>query len=192
MNNKYYAGIGSREAPQWALDLASTIGYELAKRGYTLRSGGASGMDEWFERGVYKWEKENGVCGREIWLPWHRFRANEHFCPKYTKTINSKQVEKNGELLIQCGILKHFRKMKPPVQKLHARNVFQITGDGSSLISEFVVFWAEIDINGEVKGGTRTAVKLAKKMGIPVFNLNDPKRRVELLELLHIVEVEEW
>ena len=47
----YYAGIGSRETPGLMLGAFARIGEFLAKKGYTLRSGGADGADTAFEVG---------------------------------------------------------------------------------------------------------------------------------------------
>jgi predicted Rossmann fold nucleotide-binding protein DprA/Smf involved in DNA uptake len=49
---KYYAGIGSRETP---LPLKTTISYianYLNSQGYILRSGGAPGADNMFEKSL--------------------------------------------------------------------------------------------------------------------------------------------
>jgi len=50
--NHYYAGIGSREAPEDILELMSKIGRALQERGYILRSGGARGSDKAFAKYV--------------------------------------------------------------------------------------------------------------------------------------------
>jgi hypothetical protein len=47
-----YAGIGSRETPQATLDLMNLIGFTLAQKGHSLRSGGAKGADSAFEAGA--------------------------------------------------------------------------------------------------------------------------------------------
>lgn len=52
INNKIYAGIGSRETPRSILDLMTAISKKLESLGYTLRSGGAVGADTAFEDGV--------------------------------------------------------------------------------------------------------------------------------------------
>ena len=53
---------------------------------------------------------------------------------------------------------------------LHARNVNQVLGHDLKTPSSFVVYWA-IPAGGSCKGGTRTAVELAKKHNIPTYNL---------------------
>ncbi|MEO0804461.1 MAG: hypothetical protein AAFY57_19655 [Cyanobacteria bacterium J06642_2] len=44
--------------------------------------------------------------------------------------------------------------------------------------SEFVVYWAP-ERDGEIKGGTRTAVMLARSRNIPTFNLLNPLVRAK-------------
>lgn len=46
-----YAGIGSRETPEWVLTIFERMGSWMAKRGDKLRSGGADGADSAFENG---------------------------------------------------------------------------------------------------------------------------------------------
>lgn len=46
----HYAGIGSRQTPGDVLDLMVGIGRHMSHKGYTLRSGGARGADEAFEK----------------------------------------------------------------------------------------------------------------------------------------------
>jgi hypothetical protein len=58
--HKYYAGIGSRETPEILIPIIDDIVICLNKLNYTLRSGGASGADSFFE---------NKAKLKEIYLP---------------------------------------------------------------------------------------------------------------------------
>jgi len=53
-------------------------------------------------------------------------------------------------------------------RKLHGRNVMQVLGRDLKLPSKFVVCWTR---DGLPVGGTATAIRLARKFDIPVFNL---------------------
>jgi len=48
---KHYTGVGSRKTPKEILSLIKDIATKLALKGFTLRSGGAVGADNAFERG---------------------------------------------------------------------------------------------------------------------------------------------
>lgn len=50
----------------------------------------------------------------------------------------------------------------------HARNVYQVLGKDLKTYVSFVVCWTP---EGKEVGGTRTAIVLAKRLGIPVYNL---------------------
>jgi hypothetical protein len=63
-----------------------------------------------------------------------------------------------------------------------ARNYRQIRGlDAPD--SKFVICWTP---NGELKGGTAQAIKIAKNYGIPVFNLAIEKDYRRILDWKHL------
>lgn len=68
-------------------------------------------------------------------------------------------------------------------QRAHTRNVFQVLGADLRSPSSFLVCWAPWDPRsaGDVTGGTRTAVRLARSFGIPVFNLFDGRTAIDAL-----------
>jgi hypothetical protein len=70
---KWYAGIGSRETPDFVNNIFEyNISTSLCRQGYILRSGSAPGADSAFERGC------DSLKGRkEIWLPWRGFEGNQ-------------------------------------------------------------------------------------------------------------------
>ena len=53
-------------------------------------------------------------------------------------------------------------------RKLHGRNIFQVLGINMEHPSDFLVCWTK---DGISKGGSRTAIELAKQNCIPVFNI---------------------
>lgn len=76
-------------------------------------------------------------------------------------------------------------KLSPGARKLHERNIHQLFGidlaDAFIKQSKFVLYYALEDKKGNPKGGTATAVNLAKKTGIRTLNLlhND---NIDILE----------
>ena len=155
----HYTGIGSRETPPDMIALIKKIAAYLRSRGYVLRSGGAPGADSAFE-------SEAGDA-KQIFIPWGRFNGSK----SYLYPPDEKAFE------IAAGIHPAWDRCSDAAKKLHARNVHQILGANLNDPSEFVVCWTE---NGECKGGTATAMRLAVKCGIPVYNLGSSTGLFEL------------
>lgn len=156
---KYYTGVGSRETPDDVLALMKEIAVKLAYEGYVLRSGGAPGADSAFEQGC------DEVLGeKRIYLPWRGFNGRDS---RHYRICNS-----------ALAMAEHFhpawKNLTQGARKLHARNIYQVLGYSLESKSEFVVCWTP---NGVAKGGTRTAILVAEKEKIDVFNLFKPSHR---------------
>ena len=154
MNEMYYAGIGSREIPEEIKALFETIGYELAKLGFVLRSGAANGSDSAFENGCNKVSSK-----KEIWLPWKGFNGSDSkniVCDPRAFAV-AKLFHPNWEALSDAA------------KKLMARNSHQILGKelNREIISSFVVCYTK---NGAGAGGTGQAIRIARHYGIPIFD----------------------
>ena len=141
---KYYAGIGSRQTPANICQIMTALASKLEKMGYTLRSGGALGADQSFERGVIKPENK---------------------CIYYPKKIPS-----IGAQQIASEIHPAWDRCNGYARECHGRNVYQILGESLCDPVEFVICWTP---KAEAIGGTRTAIVLAEKYDIPIFNLAD-------------------
>lgn len=124
------------------------IARTLELKDYILRSGGADGADLAFEKGV--------VSQKEIWLPWKNFNKN-----------HSTLLPSHEAFELASTIHPVWNRLKRPAQHLHARNCHQVLGKDLKTKSRFVLCWTE---NGEIKGGTATAIKLAINNHIPVLN----------------------
>lgn len=157
-----YAGIGSREIPKPYYDVAYEIGRRCGEKGYTLRSGAANGSDTAFELGHGM--GHNGL--KEIYLPWKYFNKNEsqHYLWPGTPVW-----EECMEMAARFHPAWH--KVSDAGKKLHARNCQQIFGKNpisNPIPVKFVVCYTE---NGEMKGGTAQALRIANEKGILVFNI---------------------
>ena len=159
---KFFCGVGSRETPQFIQELFTWIAQELTNSGYILRSGGAPGADMAFEKGASK---------KQIWLPWLGFNGND------SSYVYSKELTID---IVQLVINKqHWDRLSEAGKKLHCRNVHQVLGNLiDEPISDFVICWTK---NAEIVGGTATAIKLANKFDIPVFNFGKCKDHEDLL-----------
>ncbi len=156
-----YAGVGSRATPTHVLPLIHQIAALLAVRGITLRSGGAPGADTAFESGC---DRRNGK--KEIFLPWEGFNRNGS--PLFSPPSAAENIA--SQLHPKWGAV------KPRFRAFHSRNVQQVLGEHLDVPVDFVIFWAE-ETYGRVKGGTATAVMLARQRNIPTFNLQDDSTR---------------
>ena len=147
--NKIYAGIGSRQTPPEMLEKMTAIAYYLDRRGYVLRSGGASGADSAFDKGSTK---------KEIYLPWRGFNGSDsglYDIPEEAYKIASQ-------------ILPEYSSCTDAIKRLKSRNMLQILGQDLNTPVEFVICWTQ---DGKLRGGTAAAIRLAYLREIRVFNL---------------------
>ena len=172
---RFYTGIGSRETPEPVLEQMRGLAAAMAEAGFTLRSGGAEGADAAFEQGA------RTVVGArmQIYLPWQGFNGNPS--PLYTVEQRALDVARRTHPA--------WHRLSPAARKLHGRNCYQVLGLSFDVPSQFVVCWTsdgcESACTRSVKtGGTGTAIELAERHGVPVFNLNRAGRSAALREWL--------
>lgn len=158
----YYAGIGSRETPEKIMGEMHELGKLFARRGYTLRSGGADGADLAFEFGC-----DEGKGEKEIFLPWKLF--NKNCSPLF--------VVPDEAYTISQPYHPTWFGLKPAVKKLMARNAQQVLGKNLDTPSAFVVCWTpdgctSHNTRTRKTGGTGQAISIASERGVPVINLH--------------------
>lgn len=161
MKLKIYAGIGSKETPKSVLKLMFKIASILAKKGYTLRSGGNEGADTAFKLGCVS------VGGKkEIWLPWKNFNNHE----------DTKFYPNPGHFAKAEASLPYWSRLTQVMKRLHACSVGQIFGMHLEEPVDFVICWTPdgattrdecIYKTDEVS----TAIRLASDSKIPVINI---------------------
>lgn len=154
-----YAGIGSRETPANILTRMWELGYELAERGWILRSGHAGGADMAFEMGCIA---ASGT--KEIYLPWSGFNGAPE-APDYISGTNS------DHLAIAANFHPAWSRCSAAAKRLHGRNVCQILGSDLNTKADMVICWTK---NGLAGGGTGQAIRIARAYGVPVFDLALP------------------
>lgn len=165
---KIYTGIGSRKAPDNILLEFENIGYQLAKQGYLLRSGGADGCDSAFEEGCLK---ANG--NRNIFLPWENFNNNpskRFYISKEAYEIGKKYFEMTGRTWGSLNIA---------VKKLMARNCYQVLGPKLNDPTSFIICWTP---EGKEIGGTSQALRIAKDYNIKVYNFGREEDKKDFYE----------
>lgn len=161
-----YTGVGSRAAPEPILETMTNLASALLGFRCTLRSGGAPGSDEAFEKGA-------GDL-KEIYLPWKNFNGSK------SPLFNTPAWAEAEASLVHPA----WGFLKPSTRKLHARNVCQVLGYDRTP-SGFLVCWTE---DGKTEGGTATAIKVAQALKIPVFNLGAGDLRTHVTNILALAK----
>lgn len=171
----HYTGIGSRLTPAHVRTFMGEYAWFMASNGYTLRSGYAAGADQAFYTGYRAFLKDSK---EEI----HQAKC-ENYLP--FENFNGCRSDNSDEFIVLSDIDEYIQERAYGIaqsvhpawencdhiaQSLHARNVFQILGRDLSTPSQIVVCWTKA---GAVKGGTATAIRVAKLYNIPVWNLGD-------------------
>lgn len=175
--SKVYTGIGSRKTPLDIQQLMEAYANHLAVNGWTLRSGGAEGADQAFQRGVHGGPKE-------IYVPWDGFNnfthdpANGFFATKrFSNWVEAQKIASNNHpAWHKCG---------DGVRTLHTRNVYQVLGRDLDSPTHMVVYYSEVNSKGNPKGGTAMAVNIAKQCGVPTCNLYFEKNRQIVTNIIH-------
>lgn len=170
MGVKTYTGIGSRKAPMEILKLFMRVAEYLAIQGHTLRSGASPGSDKAFEIGC---DASRG--NKEIFLPWMGFEGSM-----------SKYIVREGQAY---ELAKEYHpswdNLSEGGKKLQSRNSHQIMGWDLKTPTDVVICWTP---GGRGGGGTGQAIRIAKDIGVPIFDagkyLDVATARVKLWEFL--------
>lgn len=184
-SSRFYTGVGSRETPTVVLDLMREMARIFAGKGLTLRSGAADGADQAFELGWLDWYVKQtpwpgpGEQRAELYLPWNGFNKHDDygcFSANMSLAILRKVSEAQEIAKSLHPAWDAVKKDGTPVlsqaaKKLHTRNVYQVLGQTLDEPSRFLVGYAKLDKQGNPKGGTATAMKLAERYGVTVYNL---------------------
>lgn len=162
-----YAGIGSRDITPTERNQITRIANYLVAKGYFLYSGGADGADKAFEESCRGYGLK--------FLPWPGFNMVQ-YSKIYSTVIHS---DESMESVMKYHPAPHV--LSEAARKLMSRNYYQIHGFGDLPKVDFVVCCADPirNSNGEVKGGTGQAVRIALDLNIPVFNIRDKNSKWE-------------
>lgn len=184
-----YAGIGPRVISDTTRLNMITIGSKLATLGRILRSGGAPGSDDAFEKGCI-WE--NGR--KEIYLPWNGFEGRFYNSSSGYYGINYDLKSKLDELV---NTFYPRRKISQGIEKMMMRNCHQVMGYYLNSPIKFIITNAvdlKLDSLGKIKdckGGTGMAVRLSYYLGIPIYSLSVPEHFDLLEKILNIKLIKE-
>lgn len=162
-----FAGVGSRKAPDEALDAAADASIYLCRRGFKLRSGAAEGMDEAFEAA---WTGPPG--SKQIFLPKKGFNGSKSLL--YEISPEAYHVARKYH--------PYWHMLDDFSERAMGRNSYQVLGP--SIFnrwdwSSFLFCWTKDRANGTTRltskasGGTGQAIRVAAAHGIPVFNFKN-------------------
>jgi len=173
-----YTMIGSRSTPVSAQKVLIEFAYKAASKGFKGRSGAARGADACLEEGVKRFIREAGSPRtlvedlQEVYIPWQGFSGKNK--NRYGILCVEDFDNREDGLALAENLHPASDKCSDAAKLLHGRNPYQILGKDLNSPSDFVVLWGvpESNQNPLVKGGTRTAMKLALDNDIPVYNTN--------------------
>ena len=179
-----YCGVGSRETDETGEMKITYLASVLNCNGYTLSTGDASkGADLMF------W-----VCNKTQKFRFGPFGRK----PKPDTIVVPESSPIHSVAAIIAGAVHPAWRFLPPwMKELHTRNVFQVLGKDVSEPCEFVLCWTpdgaeRTDQTSKQTGGTGTAIKVAHRFGVPVFNLKNEDALVKLGEFLGINFIDEY
>ena len=182
-----YTGIGSRNTPSEICAVMFDIAYQLARTGWTLRSGGAQGADEAFESGVLSYAKAYKVDRpMEIYIPWHGFNGASIHNHGYGVVTDEITVAKAYN--IASTIHPNWNACSRGAKQLHMRNIFQILGENLDNQTKLVICWTK---DGKRQGGTGQALRLAESLNIPIIDLALAGALDRVQQLTHEIEEQE-
>ena len=179
--------IGSRELDKKIenhkyINQCYRVAYRLAELNVIFTSGLCKeGMDAYAQRAYSKALEEGKVTDKNFEV----YVSNEEEIRKsplpnahLARVMNMARIDEITELA--KSVVGHWHNCGPYARGMHQRNVHQILGYELNDPVDAVICWTP---NGNVVGGTATALKLAMKAGIPIFNLGRPDNKVVLQEI---------
>jgi hypothetical protein len=169
---KPYVITGNKEAPDHILQAMKGIVEDLEQQGFTMRSGGMEGPEDYVEKVATK---------KEIHLPWKGFNDKES--PFSFTTPAAKELA--GKY--HSG----FDGLKPAIQTFLAKNVKMLMGKDLKSPALFMVVWTEdgaetLQEKSVKSGNTGHAIAVACSLPIPVFNLAKPDGERRLRDYLKL------
>lgn len=176
---KIYAGIGSRETPPEVMEWMERIGEQLARAGWILRSGFADGADNAFARGA---DAGNGAM--ELFVPWPGFNNAPTDHPAIINVQDLPLAIQYHMADIAEAFHPNWKACTPAAKKLHTRNVPQICGADLNSQVACVICWTP---GGKSGGGTGQAIRIARDLKIPIFDLFNETDRQAMTDFVNSI-----
>lgn len=172
--NEYFALVGSREGHREEdLKLIKEAGRLITEAGFGISSGDAIGTDRTFHEGCMESNNYHNLNHRIYVVDFNGNRGNR--ASYYGHFIDASKLEMRDEAIkVAQSVVPHFNYIKPYAQDLQTRNVYQVLGSDLQTPVKALIYWAPPKGNLDdevVKGGTNTALQVAKLHNIP-YRLN--------------------
>ncbi len=175
-----YAGVGARETPADMLETIERVAMQLARAGWTLRTGMSPGADQAFYRGA------RAAGGRvELYLPWPSFQAQAR---PHTEGPDVFVLPAPGPRAYALAARFHpgWSELSAETRELRARDVHEVLGRDLFSPARLVVCWTadgSLDGTGAGAGGTGQALRVAHGHGVGVLNVARPQHLRRLRRL---------
>lgn len=164
-NKLRFAGIGPRKTPAHVLAQMTEIGRILANEGWVGVSGYSPGADQ-------AWLAAVPHEQQEVWLPWWNYEnALSHQDPH--GRFHKVQVSEEIRAVAKSHYMHDFEALKVGAQLLFARNVAIMARDTLDTAVDMVCYWQDPKDIDSSYGGTNHALRVAKEINIPCFNIGN-------------------
>ena len=177
---KTYAGIGARSLKPEQQPIVTKVATYLAHKGYTVHSGAADGVDQWFS------DAATQAGGKAVLhVPWakHSLEYREALAENPLVETRILQADRPHRDVEAFASVEQYHpapnKLSWGARCLHARNYRILVPDAPV---QFVVAYPSA-----WGGGTMQGVRVAESLGIPVVRLDELKPKEVRVELDRLV-----
>ena len=179
MSSFVWTGVGSRVVPTAIAEYQAMVGGMMAELGGQLRTGDAFGSDENFLDGYNKAIAElPNMPPAEVYYTRLANRRGLIHDPA-SGYFEAEQYETFEKAKVIAEVARgSFQNLKDWGIALHTRNVYQVLGPELDKRSWLCILYAEPSgKKGRVKGGTNTALQIAKRFNVPTANIYTEEAR---------------
>lgn len=177
MTSLIYAGVGSQQTPSPILASMTSMALQMAQSGWYLRSGFADGADKAFGLGA---AQHSDATGQELFtmcLPWAGFNGAPAQDPSF-------QVIEAYDEIYRLARDHHpnWHNLSDGAKMLMIRNAAIVAGPNLDSHADLLICWTP---EAKAGGGTGHAIRIAKTLGVPVFDLESEYEQWAVVEFIN-------
>lgn len=158
-----FAGIGPRDTPQDVLERMAHMGHMFAEAGWIGVSGYADGADQ-------AWLSKVPFEQQEVWLPWNSYNGATEYKDPHGR-FHRVRIGHDIHAVAKNCYAGDWNGLSNGAHLLFARNVAIIARDTLDTPVDLVVYWQSEQGERKPYGGTNHAVRVAKAIDVPCFNI---------------------